>query len=152
LGADVDQEEFREALALTGRAPLAALDRLQSGLPARLRAMQQDLFTLAEGGRGPTEVAGDWQDLQVSQILELLQFWSSDLIRLKSGANPPICYFEAVKGRLQTLAERIDSRKMFEFLDQVQGAKRVLSNNLNPQLLTERLLIDWCTTARSGKK
>jgi DNA polymerase-3 subunit delta' len=151
LGTDIDPTEFREALALTAGAPLAALDRLQSGLPARMRAMQEDLFTLAEGRRGPAEVAGGWQDLQIGQILELLQFWSSDLIRLKSGANPPICYFEAAKGRLKTLSERIDSRKLFEFLDQVHGAKQVLSNNLNPQMLTERLLIDWCATARSGK-
>lgn len=151
LGADIDQGEFREALALAAGAPLAALDRLQSGLPARFRTLQEGLFTLAEGRRGPTEVAGDWQDLQIAQILELLQFWCSDLIRLKTGANPPICYLEAAKGRLQSLSERIDSRKLFEFLDRVHGARRLLSNNLNPQLLTERLLIDWCTTARSGK-
>jgi DNA polymerase-3 subunit delta' len=151
MGGDFSAGDSRESLALTGGAPLAALDRLRDALPERVRGMREDLFALAEGRHGPIRIAADWQDLETAQVIELLQFWSSDLIRLKTGANPPICYFEAVKGRLQTLSERIDFRKLFEFLDQIHRAKLGLSNNLNPQMLTERLLIDWCNTARSGK-
>ncbi len=151
LSDDSDPAPFLEALALAGGAPLAAVARLQQGSPARISLMRDDLFALAERRCSPIEVAKGWQDLQAGQILETLQFWLTDLIRLKTDAQPPICYFEAAKARLQTLAQRIDLRRLFELLDRLYDAQRASMNNLNPQMLTEHLLIEWCNTSQSGK-
>lgn len=146
-----DTGALGEALALAGGAPLEALERMAQGLPARLRTLQDELFALAEGRADPIEVAGRWQDLPIARILETLQLWLIDLIRLKTGDDPPICYFESGRDRLQSLAGRIDFQRLFGLSDLVGGAKRDAANNLNPHLLTERLLIDWCQTIRSGR-
>ena len=151
LDLGIDRDLFVEALALSGGAPLAAIERLRQEVPSRMRGAQDDLFGLAEGRLAPAQVAADWQQMSIDEVIELLQFWSSDLVRLKTGEDPPICYFEAAKARLHSLAERIDFQSLFAFSDRIQSARLGLSNNLNPQLLTERLLIDWCNTARSTR-
>lgn len=151
LASDIDRDPFVEALALSGGAPLAAVERLRQEVSSRMRSAQDALFGLAEGRLAPAQVAADWQQMSIDEVIELLQFWLSDLVRLKTSDDPPICYFEAARARLHSLAERIDFRGLFAFSDRIQSASLGLSNNLNPQLLTERLLIDWCNTARSTK-
>jgi DNA polymerase-3 subunit delta' len=129
-------------LGLAGGAPLRALALAAEGRGQRLLALADDLAQLLDGRADPVALAAQWQDLPLEATLEYLQQWASDLIRLKIRQTPPMLFHVDEGGRLQSLAHRIDLRRTFLLLDRLTSLRRQLKNNLNPLLVTERVLFE----------
>jgi len=148
LPADVDAETL---LVLAEGAPLAAL-RLneEGGLAARLGLVRQ-WAALLEGREDPLAVAAQWKPWGLARSLQWLNSWVTDLIRLKSAGADAAISNKDLAAQLQNIAERLDLKALYAFLDQLTAYGRLAANNLNEQLALEDLMIAWRrSAARSG--
>jgi hypothetical protein len=65
------------------------------------------------------------------------------MVRLKACAAPPILFNRDQRQALQRLAEGLNSQRLQRFLGQVYELRNLADSNLNPQLMLERLLLEW---------
>lgn len=144
LGEHLPAEADSQALlALAEGAPLAALKlHEEGGLTARL-ALMQAWAGLLQGQGEPTAVAAEWQRWGLARGLPWLMGWVADLIRLKSGAGEAAISNRDLAAQLQMLAERLDLRALYAFLDQLTEYRRQTGSNLNELLALEDLMIAW---------
>jgi DNA polymerase-3 subunit delta' len=136
-----DGEQAAALLGLAGGAPLRALAMAAEGQGARLLEAARDLARLVQRQADPVALAADWHKMGSERVLAYLAQWATDLVRLKFGDNPPMLFHTGHEGALRGLASRVELPKLFELLDEVAVNRRRIDHNLNPQLLTERLLI-----------
>jgi hypothetical protein len=52
---------------------------------------------------------------------------------------------------LQALIKNIHLQELFRFMDELFGLERQLGHNLNPLMLTEKLVNSWLDTTRPEK-
>lgn len=144
LPGDADAEAL---LALAEGAPLEAL-RLndEGGLAARQTLVRQ-WVGLLEGREDPLAVAAQWKPWGLTRSLQWLSSWITDLIRLKSTAGQAVISNKDLGGQLQKLAERLDLKALYAFLDQLTEYRRLVASNINEQLALEDLMITWRRSA-----
>ncbi len=135
-------------LALAEGAPLAALELHQEGGLATRAALMQAWAGLLQGQAEPTAVAAEWQRWGLTRSLPWLMSWVADLIRLKSAVGDAAISNRDLAGQLQKLAERVDLRALYLFLDQLTEYRRQAGSNLNELLALEDLMIAWRRCAR----
>lgn len=130
-------------LALADGAPLAALELFETGgLEARSSLAEQWLQVIA--GRGdPLKCAANWSQLGLARAVHWLTSWTMDLIRLKSGAPADVITNSDLRPQLQNLAQQLDLRRLFAYLEQLTEYSRMSGGNLNVQLALEDLMISW---------
>lgn len=134
-------------LYLAGGAPLRALE-LASEEVLNWRTESFTAFIgLVQAGRDPVKLATEWSKQDYRQLMEWLMGWIIDMIRLRVSPNPPFLFNWDEKPTLQSVAEQLDSSVLQRFLVQVYESRNLVETNLNPQLLLEKLLIEWysCT-------
>jgi len=138
-------------LALADGAPLEALRLHQEGgLEARLTLAKQ--WAELAGGRGdPMNLAKVWQEQGLRRALHWLTSWTTDLIRLKSGGGGDVITNKDIAPQLQTLAEGLDLRALYAYLDQLAEYTRWVGGQLNVQLVLEDLMIQWGRAQRPKK-
>ncbi len=130
-------QDLRAALDEAGGAPLAAL-ALQDEQEFSA-AMGRDLAALAARQASPVAVAGRWLERPPEQVLDWLCRQVQACIRRRSGAAG-----ETRSAFLQdTVLQRMDSRKLFCYLDSINRVRAQAGGSWNPQLTLEGLLIDW---------
>jgi len=135
-------------LALTDGAPLMALALHAEGGLATRRDLAQIWARVAEGREDPLACAAQWAELGLPKAVHWLASWLTDLIRLKSGAPTVAITNRDLLSQLQTLAERIDLKRLFSYLEQVSEYNRWASGQLNAQLALEDLMISWSRMGR----
>ena len=120
-------------------APLAAIEGL-----ARVDetdAMAEEFRSVAEGSAAPLAVAAKWAKLDPEFVLGWLSRQVQICIRRTSdGAAAGV---SAIVG--DSVLERIDRRKLFCYLDIINGLRGQPAGSFNVQLTFECLLIDWST-------
>ncbi|HNP37715.1 MAG TPA: DNA polymerase III subunit delta' C-terminal domain-containing protein, partial [Woeseiaceae bacterium] len=124
---------------LAGNAPLAALQAAE-----RLdltNGLSRDLSALAAGRASPLEVAAAWSKLELTFVLEWLSRQVQAAAKIALGAGGPQLAADLDNSVLQ----RIDSRKLFCYLDHINRLRSQLGGSFNVQLALEGLLIDWST-------
>jgi DNA polymerase-3 subunit delta' len=127
-------------LGLAGGGPLRALALAADGDRERLGEAAEALARIATGSVDPLAVAAEWQAWEADAQLNYLSQWAIDLIRLKIDENPPMMFHTERDRVLRQLATDADLRGLFVLLDELALGRRLLGNNLNAQLLTEKLL------------
>ncbi len=134
---------WAEGLRATGGAPLAALegaDRL-----AAVAVLRRDLARVGSGDASPVAVAASWSKLEPAFVLEWLARELQSGLRLLT-AGPGT----SLGGTLESVLRRMDSRKLFCYLDHINRLRGQASGSFNVQLALEGLLIDWATGLRGG--
>ena len=145
---DAGEAGWALLLGLAGGAPLRARELAQERFSALAERLGGDLAAVAAGQRDPLAVAGAWlkgrkgdpaPDLGL--ILDWLEALCVALIRQRSGA--------AGGGRelrtlhLQGVAERLDLRALFDYLDRIVQARGLAEGGASRELLLETLLLPW---------
>jgi hypothetical protein len=72
-----------------------------------------------------------------------------DLIRLKSGAPADAIVNGDLRQPLQQLAERVEAKRLFAYLEQITEYTRMAGGQLNAQLALEDIMINWSQQRRS---
>jgi DNA polymerase-3 subunit delta' len=135
-------------LALTDGAPLLSLTLHAEGGLALRRDLAQQWAGVAEGREDPLSCAAQWAELGLPKAVHWLASWLTDLIRLKSGAPAVAITNRDLLSQLQTLAERIDLKRLFSHLEQISEYNRWAAGQLNTQLALEDLMISWSRLGR----
>jgi len=148
LAARGHREQAPVLCSMAGGAPLRALELAGGDRVAARTEFFGDWSGLAEGRQQPVVVAEKWAKAAVDDLVAWSASWLGDLIRLKSaGGGVPLDNSDLLPG-LQALVGRLHLVSLFDHLDRVQQARRLLAGQTNRQLLLEDLLIRWAWLAR----
>ena len=139
----VSHSDGATLLALASGAPLLALEMDDAELLAARERMLKQFLILGEQGRDPVALAADWQGFERRLLLEWISGWVIDLLRLKSATQPPHLFNRDQAQALQDLADKLNSEYLHRYLRLVYEALSLLDSTLNPQLVLEKLLIEW---------
>ena len=129
-------------LSLSHGAPLLAMSLQQDDLLAHHQQLVTSLLNVAR--KQPLiEQAEQLHKLPLSYMLNWLNDWVQDLIKLHQCGDAAKLVHETYKNDLKQLAERSSLQGLYEYLDQLTQHKKLQSIPLNTQLLWEDLLLSW---------
>lgn len=139
-------------LDLAGGAPLKALAMDQREILMTRLEMLTAFLSLAKNKTDPVKLAEVWSKQDSKQLLEWLTGWIIDMLRLQVGQQPPVLFNRDQRSTLQSTAERLNSNLLQRFLAQVYETRNLADANLNPQLMLEKLLIEWNACLRQATR
>lgn len=148
LAAQGHGERAEVLWGIAGGAPLRALQLAGTPVVETRAAFFGDWSDLAAGREQPVAVAEKWAKAAVDDLADWMLSWTGDLIRLKSAPGRRRLDNPDLAASLQALAARLHLTTIFEYLDRVHHARRLLAGQVNRQLLLEELLIRWAWLAR----
>ena len=136
--------DVQPLLQMAQGAPLLAQAYAKQGFIQLRRDTFNHYLQIARGKTNLLTVADQWQKYDTATlnlILSWLCSWLADLVKLAHGvstiANPDF------SEDLQILAARVDVKALYHYYDTLLRSKSLLPTQLNKQLQTEKLLIDW---------
>ncbi len=142
--------DAKTLLHLAGGAPLKALEMDSAEILSQRQGMLSALIGLGQNKLDPVKLAAEWSKHDNKQLMEWVVGWIIDMLRLQVSNEPPLLYNWDEKQALQPLAEQLNSELLQRFLTQVYDMRNLADSNLNPQLMLERLLIDWQACLRQA--
>lgn len=137
-------------LHLAGGAPLKALALDDGEILSLRREMLRDFLNLGNNRLDPVKLAANWSKQDIKQLLEWLTGWVIDMLRLQTGESPPQLFNWDERKALQVMAKRLNSNLLQRFLGQAYEVFGLAEGNLNPQLMLEKLLIEWHACLRQA--
>ncbi len=137
-------------LSLAGGAPLKALALDNAETLAARREMLHAFVGLGGKRTDPVKLAADWSKYDIRQLMGWLTGWVIDMLRLQASRQPPLLFNRDERQTLQDIAERLNSHLLQRFLGQVYEVGKLTESNLNPQLMLEKLLIEWNACLRQA--
>ena len=129
-------------LALARGTPIRALSLANDGMIEK----REEFFTAWVGltQRGePATVADKWSKFTCETLVEWMISWTMDLIRLKSAPQNRALDNPDLAERLLHPAKTLNLRCLFDYLDRLNAGRKMLSGQINRQLLLEEMLILW---------
>ena len=139
-GTAATENQLRQALNYAFGSPLAALDHLQETEQQQVLA---EAMTAGISGKSSLQYAAKLAKYTKIQMLEAMLSWASDLTRLISCGPDAVIINEQYRAKLQTLAKKVNQRRLFRFYDQLNFNVLHSSIAVNEQLLWENLLLSW---------
>jgi len=140
LQEKVSDDELRQALRYAYEAPLIALENLQDKAHHEVLG---DAMTASVSGKDSLEYALKLAKYPKIQILEGMQGWVSDLAKLMLCDGNSDIINQQYRGKLQTLANKVNQQRLFRFQEQLNFNISHSSIAVNEQLLWENLLLSW---------
>ncbi len=128
-------------LAVANGAPLAGRRLAEEGGVEQRDALFADLASLIRDRGDPVQLAGKWQSLDLANGLAWIGGWTCDLIRLQAAAKPPRLENVDRTAELEAIARCIPRRTLFEQLDRLGEARRLLHTAVSPQAILESVLL-----------
>ena len=130
-------------LRLAHGAPLRALELARDNALDERRERFEALLGLREGRTDVIALAQAWAKDEDLKGLRWMRGWLMDLLRLRlTGSQDTVHSIDLVE-QLVPLAQRLDSRVMFDQLDRLNRLLRLENTSLNRQLMTEDVLLAW---------
>jgi DNA polymerase-3 subunit delta' len=139
----VRSEQPQTLLDLAGGAPLRALAMDDPEVLTQYRQALRAFLDLAQAHADPVKLAEQWTKYDNKRLVEWLLGWVIDILRLKVSADPPMLFNRDEMQTLQHAVEGLNSRMLQRFLSRVYEVRNLIESNLNPQLMWERLLLEW---------
>lgn len=139
-----------ELLAISGGAPLRALQALEEGWIDAGQRMGAELDALKGRRTNPLQIVEEWEKRPLRLVLDSLKRCVTDLVRLASGLGAAALYHPARCADLQSLAQGIDLQQLYRFNDELLQLDRDASNNLNVQMMFEHIANRWLQITRPG--
>jgi DNA polymerase-3 subunit delta' len=143
LEGKVSHSDGATLLALASGAPLLALELDDAELLAAREQMLKQFLSLGSSRHDPVALAGAWSGFDPRLLLEWLCSWVIDLLRLQTVTQPPQLFNQDQVQALQGVADKINSEALHRYLGLLYDARGLIDSNLNPQLMLEKLLIEW---------
>jgi DNA polymerase-3 subunit delta' len=144
-----DEQKVEKLLNVAAGAPCKALSLDQSEwLGERVTVVQQWLGVLT-GKRDAVRTADSWMQYPMKELLNWLQAWQVDLVRLASGSQQPIRN-QDLDQDLRAAAAMLNVNQLFICYEHLLNVKRLLASQANPnaQVLLEEILLKWSQAAK----
>lgn len=133
-------EQQALALQLARGAPRLALELLDTGFLEHRKAALDAFRQFMKGAMSVATAAKAFRDLGHEATLNLMEGWANDLARAMAGGQPRDPGIDEV---VRYLASGNPPWRAQELVDAIRDSRRALVNNVNPELETDRLLIQW---------
>ena len=130
-------------LDLAAGAPLGALALSEPGILEERLERLAEFSSLASGAIEPTALAAAWKEVDLTRLLAWMWSWVADMVRLKIAGGEPRLANPDQKELLQNIANGIESKELYRFLDKINETTRGLGGQLNTQMSVESLLLAW---------
>ena len=148
LASQIETGDSELLLAMGSGAPLLAKSLAAPEL-LQERAMMVDEFYAALNGKlDPVAIAGRWDKLELPRVLNWMNSWLIDMLRLKFGKQPPALYNPDHIQSLQAMAQVLDFKVLYGMLDRVYEANRTLGSQLNSLMMLESILLAWANSKK----
>jgi len=129
-------------LAVANGAPLKALNYVNSE-QLKLREMMFTLFyTIGSGKQSPLSVENQQLKHGITEPIQHLYSWISDLIKMKLQRTQSITNADKLD-QLQKLSSKVELERLFLYLDQIIVALRLQQAPLNSQMVMDELMLEW---------
>jgi DNA polymerase-3 subunit delta' len=136
--------EHRETLlALAQGAPLRALALAKTDVVEQRKAAYGAWLRIFRRIEDPVAVAETWAQQACEQRIDWMSTWIIDAIRLSGTMHAKALFNPDFRDSLQSLARQVESTQLFNFLDLLYQSRRLLSTQVNRQLLLEDVLVHW---------
>jgi DNA polymerase-3 subunit delta' len=134
--------DVRWLLDVANGAPLVAQRLTQDNTLILRQDLFQALYALGSKQSDPLVYAVRWQTVDTVCLVELIQSWVLDVLRLQLDGN--VVNKDYAK-QLKELCQQLFIKQIISFLDYLQQLQRDISKgvNLNKQLLLEAVFIRW---------
>lgn len=142
--------ELDELLAISGGAPLRALQAREQGWLDESRRLSQELLTLKQRKANPLAIVEEWGKRPLPLLSDSLKRCLSDLVKLANGLRDTVIYHPGIRDDLQCLGEGIDLQRLYGFNDELLRLDRDSSHNLNVQMQLETIANRWLQITRPG--
>jgi DNA polymerase-3 subunit delta' len=131
-------------------APLTALALLQGDALEEREQWLLQLGRLSLGQLSPLDLAAQWQNADVSALLEWLLSLMHSLARWRVGYDDPL--INGTSAEFRARLETVSSSLLHRYLEKLLLTRRqwLSGSNPNKQLLLEELLLDWGALLRAG--
>jgi len=139
-------------LALARGAPLLALGLAGEGIIEKRSEFFAGWHGLLGRKGEPCLLADNWSKFPCETLADWMISWTMDMIRLRSAPHWKEVDNPDFAEHLQAAAQQISLRALFGYLDRLGAARRMLSGQVNRQLLLEELLILWLNAAGQPRK
>ena len=140
--AIADPSQAGQLLITANGAPLLARQMSENGTIQLRQQLLRDLTDIAGGQKQAIAVAGEWLKQTEGKPLQWVYHWVCDMIRIKCG-DETLATNQDIVTQLQSLAQAIDLKRLYHFLDQLSDAIRFRQTSANELLLLEGLLLNW---------
>ena len=136
------QEQAKTLLAITGGAPLRALEAQQWAWLDQREILAKQLLALRQGQAEPLAVARSLQDVPTEELLLWLYHWTLDWVKLQQKLVIDNFDLSPVFGKI---IATMQTESIFLFSEQVFANYLLLAQGGNPNILLmiEGLLISW---------
>ncbi len=131
---------WAEPLRAAGNAPLAAIEAADRN--AITTTLAREWVQVADGRASPVDVAQSWAKYDAGFVLEWLAR------QVQSAARVSVAGSQAADPTGESVLQRMDSRNLFCYLDQINRLRAQAGGSYNVHLALEGLLIDWATGLR----
>ena len=135
LDGQIEQGDPQLLLAMGSGAPLLAKSLADPEILKERALMADEFYGMLKGEQDPVAIAGRWDKLELSRVLNWVTGWLIDMLRLKSGAQPPALYNPDQSQRLKSMAQGLDFKVLYGMLDRAYEANRNLGSELNTLML-----------------
>lgn len=150
LSRHAAQEDIDGLLAVSGGAPLAALQARDEAWLEEGRRVTAELAALADGRSNPLEIVEKWERRPLTLVFDTMQRCLFDLIRLGNGLIEGKAYFPALRDDLQSLGRGLELKFLYHLHDALLGLERDTVRNLNEKMMLEHLANQWFQITRLG--
>ena len=150
LAGQAGQSELDELLAISGGAPLRALQAREEGWLEESRRLGQELLSLKRRKVNPITIVEEWEKRPLPLLSDSLKRCLSDLVKLASGLRDAVIYHPGMRDDLQCLSEGIDLQRLYGFNDELLRLDRDSTRNLNVQMQLEYIVNRWLKITRPG--
>lgn len=129
-------------LTLAENAPLKALAFAQGENMQWRERLFKDFIQLIERTITPIEFAGIYAKTNLEIILNYLQLWLVDMLKIKNQLNREFITNIDQINILASLTEAMQQKKLFHCIDKITKTNKYIIHNLNSQLALEDVAIE----------
>lgn len=150
LEGQVEGAHKQALLAFSGGAPLLALEAAEQQRLQGIAQLLGQLLELKSRRVNPMQIVEAWLARPLDGLLDDLSRACSDLVQVCAGVQGSRLFNPGSAAQLQSLAEDIHLAELFRFIDRFNELRRLMTHNLNPQMLLEKIVTDWLALTRPG--
>ena len=150
LAEQTGESDLDELLAVSGGAPLRALEARDQDWLAEGRRLSQELLNLKHRKVNPITIVEEWETRPLPLLSDSLKRCLNDLVKLACGIRDVVIYHPGMRDDLQSLCEGIDLRSLYGFNDELLRLDRDASHNPNGQMQLEYMVNRWLQITRPG--
>lgn len=143
-----------DEISLAG-APLAILARIERGAGALFDSLIAALAAIAARPAGTLRAARECQDSDIRDWLDALELIIRALLLMVGGEQPRHLRLAPNSARdLQKIADKLNSKRLFFFLDQIASARIVVlrSSGVREAEIIENLFYSWARLTQAETK